>query len=107
VIVTKSCEFSFIKEVYQGKNPKQKTVEKSKIKSAKKQAQDATYRVSQNSWVTKSGDYCSAHISSRCAVYTMIIIVYGSILSPPSLDPSERHKTKNTLFHISYHVMKC
>jgi lysophospholipid acyltransferase 5 len=23
-----------------------------------------TYRVSQNSWVTNSGDYCSAHISS-------------------------------------------
>jgi hypothetical protein len=26
--------------------------------------------VSQNSWVTNSGDYCSAHISSRWAVYT-------------------------------------
>jgi hypothetical protein len=28
------------------------------------------YRVSQNSWVTNSGDYCSAHISSSWAVDT-------------------------------------
>jgi hypothetical protein len=28
------------------------------------------YRVSKNSWVTNSEDYCSAHIYSRWAVYT-------------------------------------
>jgi hypothetical protein len=31
---------------------------------------DKKYRVSQNSWVTNSGDYCSAHISSSWAVDT-------------------------------------